>query len=129
MPMPDPAVDAFREGLDPSIRAMIDALRAIVAGACPSLTERIKWNAPSFALDDDDRITLGVERKGGVRIVLHRGARLKDASAFHFEDLGRLAKWPAPDRGVIQFKDFAAIEAQRAALTDLCHRWIEATDA
>ena len=126
MPMPD-AIDAFRQTLDHDTLAMIDALRGIVAGSHASLTERIKWNAPSFAVGDDDRITLGIERKGGVRIVLHRGAKPKDAAGFHFDDKAKLAKWPAPDRGVILFKDGAAIDAGRDALTDLCRRWIDAT--
>jgi len=125
--MPDPGVEAFREGLDHDTRAMIDALRAIVAGAGPALTERIKWNAPSFAIGDDDRITLGLERKGGARLVLHRGAKPKDAAGFTFEDPAKLAKWPAPDRGVILFKDRAAIESRQEALADLCRRWVDQT--
>ena len=126
MPMPE-AIAAFRSALDPETRAMIDALRAIVAGAVPQLTERIKWNAPSFAFGDDDRITLGIERKGGVRLVLHRGARPKDTADFSFEDPACLAKWPAPDRGVILFANLAAIDAASDALSDLCRRWIDRT--
>jgi hypothetical protein len=123
--MPDP-VAAWLEGLDAQPRAMIDALREIAA-MNPSLTERIKWNAPSFAIGDEDRVTLGVERKGGVRLVLHRGVKPKDAAGFAFADPDRLAQWPAPDRGVIRFSDLAEIEAKRGALTDLCRRWIAAT--
>jgi hypothetical protein len=91
------------------------------------LSERIKWNAPSFALGDDDRITLGLERKGGVRVVLHRGAKVQDTAGFVFEDPAKLAKWPAPDRGVIVFAEAAAVEAQAEAFSDLCTRWLEAT--
>ena len=107
--------------------ATVDALRGLIAAAGPSLTERIKWNAPSFAVGDDDRITLGLERKGGVRVVLHRGAKVKDTAGFTVADPTRLAKWPTPDRGVIIFADQAAVEAAAERLTDLCVRWLEAT--
>lgn len=82
---------------------------------------------PSFAVGDDDRLTLGIERKGGIRLVLHRGARPKDAAGFAFNDSAELAKWPSADRGIATFKDIAAIDAQREALIDLCRRWIAAS--
>lgn len=120
-------VDAFRAALDPDTLATVDALRAIIAGAGEGLSERIKWNAPSFALADDDRITLGLERKGGVRVVFHRGAKVKDVAGFTFEDPAGLATWPAADRGVAVFKDRAEVEAKQAALRDLCARWLDRT--
>lgn len=121
------SVDDFRAGLNEQELAMIDALRSLVADASGDLVERIKWNAPSFAIQDEDRITLGLERKGGVRLVLHRGAKPKDAQDLAAVDVDRLAKWPAPDRGVITFKNVGEIEAKREVLSRLCRRWIEAT--
>jgi hypothetical protein len=124
-------VDAFRQGLDDETRATVDALRAAITAACPTLVERLKWNAPSFALasagDDDDCLTLGLERKGGVRVVLHRGAKVKDTTGFVFEDSARLAKWPAADRGVVVFADATAVEAKLEAFSDLCARWVDGT--
>lgn len=126
-----PTIETFRASLDADTLATVDALRAAVTAACPTLVERLKWNAPSFALasagDDDDRITLGLERKGGVRVVLHRGAKVKDVSGFAFEDGAKLAKWLAPDRGVVVFANAAAVEAKSAAFSDLCTRWVERT--
>ncbi|WP_404336355.1 DUF1801 domain-containing protein [Sphingomonas sp. MMS12-HWE2-04] len=121
------SIATYLDTLDPEARAMIDALRAIVARSHAGLDERIKWNAPSFALAGDDRITLGIERKGGVRLVLHRGAKPVAADGFRFEDLDRLARWPSADRGVVLLKDRAAIAAKHEALVDLCRRWLDAT--
>lgn len=121
------SVDAFREGLDAESLAMIDALRSIVSSSCADLIEQIKWNAPSFGTCDADLITLGIERKGGVRLVLHRGAKPKQADGFHFDDVDGLAKWPASDRGVLTFRTLGDIQAKRDALSDLCRRWAEAT--
>lgn len=119
-------VQDFLRGLDADTRPIVEQLRAIVASAAPSLSERIKWNAPSFALGDDDLITLGLERRGGVRLVLHRGAKPKDVSGFHFDDPAGLARWAAPDRGVLVFQSPDDVEARSELLRDLCRRWVQA---
>lgn len=111
----------------PETAAAIQRLRAVVTAAAPDLTEEINWNAPSYADGGKDRITLGVERKGGVRLVLHRGAAKTDASAFHFDDPSGLAAWPSPDRAVIRYANAEAVEAASALLGDLVARWIVAT--
>lgn len=121
-------VEAFRSRQHGETLAMIDRLRGIVAAANPALVERIKWNAPSFAIVDDDRITLGVAPKGGVRLVLHRGVKPKPLDGFAFDDPDGLAKWSAPDRGVIAWKTLAEIDATADALSRLCARWIAQVD-
>lgn len=118
-------IEDFRHGLDSDTLAMIDRLREIVGVSHSSLIERIKWNAPSFGVGGDDLITLGMERKGGVRLVLHRGANPQPDGDFSFDDADRLEKWPAADRGVMVCKDVAAIDRVRSQLTLLCSRWIE----
>ena len=96
-------------------------------GSRSGLTEQIKWNALSISLGGDDRITLGIERKGGVRVVLHRGAKQKDAAGFHFSHPASFARWPTVDRGVIVFKGAAQVERLRDEFCDLCARWLAAT--
>jgi hypothetical protein len=117
-------VPDFLASLDPETRSTVERLREIITTAAPDLIERIKWNAPSFALGEDDLITLGLERRGGVRLVLHRGAKPKDPAGFRFDDPAGLARWAAPDRGVMVFQDRGAVEAKAKALRDLCARWI-----
>ncbi|PZR37380.1 DUF1801 domain-containing protein [Caulobacter segnis] len=118
------SIEDFRSGLDAETLETVDRLRSIAAAAHPDLVERIKWNAPSFALGEDDLITLGLERRGGVRLVLHRGARPKNPAGFAFDDPAGLARWPAVDRGVMVFNDLAAVEAAETAVGDLCARWV-----
>jgi hypothetical protein len=120
-------VDTYLAALDPAARADVDRLRALVLGADPGLTEEIKWNAPSFAHEGRDRVTLGLDRKGGYRIVLHRGAKVVNADGFSFIDETGLATWPAPDRGVIALKDRARIDSVSADITRLIGHWIAAT--
>lgn len=117
-------VDDYRSGLAKDVLATVDALREIVIAADHELIESIKWNAPSFAKGGVDRITLGLERRGGVRLVLHRGAAVQDAMGFTFADPDGLAKWPAPDRGIATFADEAAVQRQRHAVHHLCKSWL-----
>lgn len=127
--MSDTAIDAYRANLDPELRATVDGLRALIAGSHDGLTESIKWNAPSFAHQGEHRITLGLDRKGGVRVVVHRDAKAKDIAGFEFEDPDSLAAWPAPDRGVLVVRDAAEVDAKADALSRFFTRWIEATAA
>ena len=120
------AVAAWLDSLSPETRSLLDRLREIVIRASPGLTETIKWNAPSFADSGEDRVTLGVERKGGARLVLHSGAAANDVAAFSFHDPDALARWPSADRGVVQLRTAAELEARAAALEKLIRRWIEA---
>lgn len=122
------AVETWLDALSPENRALVDRLRAVVCAAAPGLTETIKWNAPSYADSDEDRVTLGLERRGGVRVVLHRGAAVK-GDAFAFEDPGKVVKWPAADRGVATYADLAALEAKAGDLQALITRWVAANQA
>jgi hypothetical protein len=123
-----PTVEEYRAALDAPMRDALDALRRIVTEAAPDLTEEIKWNAPSFSHEGRDRVTLGIEPRGGYRIVLHRGAKAENTVGFRFDDPDRIAAWPASDRGVVRLRDATGIEAKAPALQALIARWIAATD-
>ena len=62
-----------------------------------------------------------------MRAILHRGVKAKDAAGFVFADDSGLIQWAAPDRGVINFADEAAVAANAETFTALCRRWFEAT--
>lgn len=102
-------------------------LRQLALGARRDVSEHIKWNAPSFCLQGNDRITLGLERNGAVRVVLHRGAKVKPVSGFRFADASGLVRWAAPDRGVLLFRTEQELDAKRDAVSGLFARWLDAT--
>ncbi len=122
-----PTVGAWLAARTPDIRSAVERLRTIVLGAGDGVTEHIKWNGPSFCIDGDDRITIGLAPRGGVRAILHRGVKVKDATGFAFADDSGLIQWAAPDRGVVNFADEAAVAARADAFADICRRWLEAT--
>ncbi len=121
-----PTVKAWLAAQAPDIRSAVERLRVMVLAAGDGVTEHIKWNGPSFCLDGDDRITVGLAPKGGVRAILHRGVKPKDAAGFVFPDETGLIRWAAPDRGVVAFADEAAVAAHAGAFADICRRWLEA---
>lgn len=120
-------VEALVAALPEPSRTAMDALRRLVAASHPDVGEHVKWNGPSFVIDGDDRISLGVAKGGAVRAVLHRGAKVKPTEGFIFEDETGLVKWAAADRGVVTFTDAAEIEAASDSFKALCRRWLDAT--
>lgn len=120
-------VAAYIAGLDAQRGAMVGRLCDLARAAAPDVNERIKWNAPSFGPGGEDRITLGLEPKGGVRVVLHRGATAKTDASFRFADPAGLIRWAAPDRGVLSFQTLADIDVRQAETADIFTRWLAAT--
>ena len=120
-------VDAYLDGLDHARKPEIEALRQLILDAVPGLSERIKWNAPSFGKGDDDRITMRLHPGDRLQLILHRGANAGADDFFRFEDPDRLLSWAAPDRGVVTFRDADDLAAKSAALGEVLRRWVACT--
>jgi hypothetical protein len=119
-------IDTLRDNLTTDVRKTVDALREIIASSHSGLAESIKWNAPSFSHNGEHKITLGLTKAGAVQVVIHRGAKKKDATNFSFGDPALLARWPAKDRGVLIFRDVEEVTSRADTLRELFHNWIEA---
>jgi hypothetical protein len=121
-------VQAFLQGLEHGRKDEVEAVREVILSAHPGITEQIKWNAPSFCIDGDDRITFRLQPGDRVQLVFHRGAKKRDdATTFSFEDGSGLLEWVARDRALVTFRDRGDVEAKRATLKDLVRRWMIAT--
>ena len=120
-------VDAYLDGLQHARKTDIAALRLVILAAVPDLVERIKWNAPSFGLGDDDRITMRLHPGDRVQLILHRGAKAGTDDFFRFEDPDKLIAWAAPDRGVVTFKDADDLVSKSAPLSEILRRWVACT--
>lgn len=103
----------------------IEYLRQALLGARDGVTEQVKWNAPSFCFEGEDRITF---RQPGdrVELIFHRGAKVMDATGFQFDDAG-LLDWKAADRASISFSDLEDIRDRESALVDIARRWFAVT--
>jgi uncharacterized protein YdhG (YjbR/CyaY superfamily) len=65
------AVNQFIEETQHPLKADIATVRAIILEADDQITEHIKWNAPSFCDDGEDRITFNLHAKDRIRLVFH----------------------------------------------------------
>ena len=128
-PSPDnsTAVEDFLERLEHPLKPAVLALRRVVLGADARLTEQVKWNAPSFCLDGDDRLTMKLHPPKNVQLIFHRGAKKQTPPTRKLiaDELG-LLKWAANDRAVATFASLAEVEARAADLAALIKRWLEA---
>lgn len=74
--MKNESVEQFLEKLNHPMRAEIDILRKMIFESVENLSEHIKWNAPSFCFNGDDRITFNFPpKKDTILIVFHCGSK------------------------------------------------------
>jgi hypothetical protein len=120
-------VDDFLDALDHPLKAEIVAVREMILASNPRVTERIKWKAPSFGYDGEDRVTFKLHPSTALTLVFHRGAKVKDASDFSFTDPSGLLQWVAKDRATVTLRNMAEVEEHGAALIATINAWMDAT--
>jgi hypothetical protein len=118
------AVDAFLADLKPPHKDVAQALRALILSADPSIREGIKWNAPSYRIDEYFATT-HLRGKRGLGLILHFGAKARGGKAPpEIADPAGLLEWLAADRARAQFDDLADFEAKSKALKKVVQAWI-----
>jgi Domain of unknown function (DU1801) len=121
-------VATFMMDLAHERKAEVEQLRTAILALPLGLTEHIKWNAPSFCIDGDDRITFRLQPQDRVELIFHRGAKKRsDTATFTFTDPSGLMKLLAPDRGVVVLADAAATARHLPDILRLVDAWIGAT--
>jgi hypothetical protein len=122
-------VEAFIKETKHPLKPVLMTLREIIAKADSTLTEQIKWNAPSFCHTGDDRITVHLGKKDCIMIIWHRGAKSKDRKGGGplLEDASGLLQWQSPDRAVSKFFSVEEVKQNKSVLTNLVKQWIQAT--
>ena len=110
-------VAEFLSAQTPDVRAKVELLRTLVSDAAPGTVETIKWNSPNFSLAGEDRLTVNVDGKGAVRLILHRGtgvAEHKGATTSFTGDPHALLTWHSDIRASLLVTDDLNIDAARA---------------
>ena len=125
-PRTEDALAAYLAALDHPRKAEIEQLVALALDAAPGITGQIKWNAPSFCIGGDDRVTLRLQPPPTLQIIFHRGARAKPDPDFRFADESGLLQMVAADRGVVKLGE-GDVAAKADALAKLIAQWMEAT--
>ncbi|MGW5361782.1 DUF1801 domain-containing protein [Actinopolymorpha pittospori] len=122
------SVEKYLRDLSHPRKGEIEELRAAILENIPQITERVKWNAPSFCVAGDDRITFRLQPGDRVELVFHRGAKKRtDTDTFSFSDPSELIQWSTPDRGIVTFRDHEDVRNKLPALVEVASRWINAT--
>lgn len=122
-------VAAFMDHLEHPLKAEIKEVRNIILDSNSSITEKIKWNAPSFCVDDHDRITLHLKGKGFFRLIFHCGSKAKDSASKEplFVDNSGILEWITSDRAVVKFSDMNDVKAKEQDLRKVVKKWIHTT--
>ena len=119
-------LEAYLDTLDHPRKAEIEQLVSLALAAAPGITGHVKWNAPSFCIGGDDRVTLRLQPPPTLLIIFHRGARAKADPDFRFADESGLLQMVTADRGVVKLGE-GEVAAHANALEQLVARWMEAT--
>jgi hypothetical protein len=122
-------VTTFMNALNHPFSNEIEVLRTIILNANASLTENIKWNAPNYSVNNEDRITMRINPpKQQVQLIFHRGAKVKEQPTVPIiTDSSGLLAWKENDRAIATFKTITDIEKHTPQLITLINNWINAT--
>ena len=121
----------FMTQFDDERKPLVEALLNAIREECPTLTETIKWNAPTFCSNGNDRMTLMLHKKDRVGLILHAGTKPKeDKNAPHlYTDDTELLEWNSNIRATISFSDLPDFLSKRDRFRKAVKRWIEETKA
>jgi hypothetical protein len=118
------SVSAFLRTLEHPHTAAIGTLRERILALDPRISDEIKWNAPSFKLDDHFA-TFRLFPPPTLQLILHTGAKGKSgARAFTIDDPQRLLKWPATDRCILTLAAADGSRAEHDAVIHIVSQWI-----
>ena len=119
-------LEDFLSDLPSDKKEQVLELRHYIQSVDPGLEERIKWNAPSYVKDGEDRITFNVLNKEGlVKLVFHMGAsRKEDRKADPVLQDAPLIEWVSDIRGYMTFKDLQQIKSQETAIKAHIKGWL-----
>lgn len=120
-------IDEFLNDLDSGKRQQVDALRRIILATEPRLQEHIKWNAPSYVLDGEDRITFNLMNKQQlVKLIFHMGATRKENKKGSpiMQDTSGLIEWSSDIRGMITFTSIEDITSNQSSLQEIIRDWL-----
>ena len=115
-----PGVDEFLDALTQPQRDIAARLVGNIRRIKPRLAEGIKWNAPSFQHQGEDRLTLNLSAKDRVRLILHCGVKAgPKRNTRLIESDSELLDWASNDRAIISFLSPQAVrETERELARD-----------
>jgi uncharacterized protein YdhG (YjbR/CyaY superfamily) len=112
-------VEEWINKLQPAAKKEIETVRKIIKTASPKLSERIKWNAPSYYYKEDI-LTFGPYKTHKLLLIFHHPAVVKVKS--------NLLEGEYKDRRLVHFKDKADAEKNKTELLRIINEIIKMID-
>lgn len=117
-------VEGFLRALEHPHKAGIAHLRALIKSLDARISEEVKWNAPSFKLEEHFA-TFKLYPPKAIELVLHRGAKKKPLEKpIHMPEAPGLLKWAAPDRCVLHLASSQQLLARESEIRHLLQCWV-----
>lgn len=114
-------VESYLRDVDHPFKAEMQAVRQIILGASPKLSERIKWNAPSFFYKEDlGAFNPHATEYAHLILLFPGGAGMQDD--------GKLLEGQHKDRREVKFRSMDEVQAKKPALEKLVKRWVALRD-
>jgi uncharacterized protein YdhG (YjbR/CyaY superfamily) len=128
MTKPSSKVTEFLNELNHPFRKEIEELRDCILASNKDLTENIKWNAPNYCFENEDRVTMRIQPMNTkVQLIFHRGAKKQEQPKDQLIDnKSKMLVWKENDRAIITFKNSQEIEDGKAELEKIINEWITA---
>jgi uncharacterized protein YdeI (YjbR/CyaY-like superfamily) len=119
----------FLNKSDHPLKEVMGIAREIILSAHEEITEHIKWNAPSFCFQGEDRVTFNLQHKAYILLVFHRGAKAKDREGDSplFRDTTGLLEWVTSDRANVKLFSLQDVKAKEDLLIKAVNQWITMT--
>ena len=120
-------VEEFLNGLEGDRKLQVNTLRDLILNVEPKLEEHIKWNAPSYVLDGEDRITFNLTNKQEVvKLIFHMGATRKENKKATpvMQDESRLIEWSSDIRGMVTFTAIEDVNSNLTSLKKIIKNWL-----
>jgi len=118
-------VALFLDDLQHPLKQGVLLLRERILKLDTRIREEVKWNAPSFMLDDHFA-TFKLRPVTAIQLVLHTGAKVKaEPKPFTVEDPEQLLKWAAKDRCVLTLSSVEEAQLKVAAVERIVAQWIK----
>ena len=120
-------VAKFMNDLEHPLKEEIEIVRNIILSTDDKITEHIKWNAPSFCYEGEDRMTFNLNGKGFFRLVFHCGAKVKERKSNKplIIDPSGILEWKAADRAIIKFTDKNDVKVNEEKLKEVITKWLK----
>lgn len=112
-------VNEYMKNLEHPLKSEMEAVRTIILQANSLISERIKWNSPSFYYKGDMAVVVP-RANGKIHIVFPNGIIINDPTG--------LLEGDYKDRRMAYFYDMADIKAKQAALEQIVNDWVNLMD-